>query len=76
VSPGTTFASAGLADPANNGGPTETMAIAPGSPAVDAGTATGAPATDQRGFARYGAVDIGAYEWQGDAIFADGFDAG
>jgi hypothetical protein len=74
VSPGTTFASAGLADPADNGGPTETMAIEPGSPALDAGTATGAPATDQRGFARAGAVDIGAYEWQGDAIFGDGFD--
>jgi hypothetical protein len=74
VSPGTTFASAGLADLADNGGPTETMAIAPGSPALDAGTATGAPATDQRGYARVGAVDIGAYEWQGDAIFGDGFD--
>ena len=51
VAPGTTFASAGLADPADNGGPTETMAIAPGSPAIDAGTSTGAPPTDQRGYA-------------------------
>jgi hypothetical protein len=74
ASPGTLFASARLADPANNGGPTETMAIAPGSPAIDAGTTTGAPAADQRGYSRAGAVDIGAYEWQGDAIFAGGFD--
>jgi hypothetical protein len=74
VSPGTTFAGAGLADPAANGGPTQTMAIAPGSPAIDAGTSTGAPPTDQRGAARNGPVDIGAFEWQGDPIFADGFE--
>jgi hypothetical protein len=74
VAPGTTFASAGLADPAANGGWTETMAIAPGSPAIDAGTSVGAPPTDQRGYARNGAVDIGAYEWQGDTVFRDGFD--
>ena len=52
------------------------MAIAPGSPAIDAGTALGAPPTDQRGVARNGSVDIGAFEWQGDPIFADGFDGG
>ena len=74
VAPGTTFAAANLADPANNGGPTQTMAIGSASPAVDAGTAAGAPPTDQRGLARVGAVDIGAYELQGDAIFASGFD--
>jgi hypothetical protein len=34
------------------GGPTQTMALQSGSPAINAGTATGAPATDQRGFAR------------------------
>lgn len=76
VAPGTSFAAAGLADPAANGGPTLTMAIAAGSPARDGGSATGAPALDQRGMARAGAVDIGAYEWQPDLIFDDGFDAG
>jgi len=74
VSPGTTFAAAALGDPAMNGGVTETMAIMLASPAVDAGTATGAPPTDQRGYPRNGAVDIGAFEWQGNLIFASGFD--
>lgn len=74
VAPGTTFAAAGLADPADNGGPTETMAIGQGSPAIDAGTSNGAPPVDQRGMPRVGAVDIGAYEYQGDAIFANGFE--
>ena len=32
------------------------------SPAINAGTASGAPATDQRGQARVGTPDIGAYE--------------
>lgn len=76
VAPGTTFASADLTDPAANGGPTETMAILPGSPAIDAGTASGAPPIDQRAYARVGTVDIGAYEWQSDLIFENGFDAG
>ena len=50
---------------ADNGGPTWTMALLPGSPAIDAGTAIGAPATDQRGVPRpQGAgVDIGAFEY-------------
>lgn len=74
AAPGTTFAAAGLSDPADNGGPTETMAIAPGSPAIDAGTSTGALPVDQRGLPRVGAVDIGAYEFQGDAIFANCFE--
>ena len=49
---------------ANNGGPTFTMALLPGSPAINAGASTGAPASDQRGELRpqFGAVDIGAYE--------------
>ena len=48
----------------DNGGPTLTMALLPDSPAIDFGTAIGAPSTDQRGFARaFGAgVDIGAFE--------------
>ena len=60
---------------ANNGGPTQTMALLPGSPAIDAGDnslavdAQGNPlTTDQRGpgFPRIvnGTVDIGAFESQ------------
>jgi CSLREA domain-containing protein len=47
---------------ADNGGPTDTVALLPGSPALDA--ADGCPATDQRGVARPQgpACDIGAYE--------------
>jgi hypothetical protein len=52
----------------NNGGPTQTMALLPGSPAVDAGDNTSAPAYDQRGpgYPRIvgGQIDIGAYEVQ------------
>jgi hypothetical protein len=42
------------------------MALLPGSPAIDAGDNTGAPDTDQRGFARIvgGTIDIGAFEVQ------------
>jgi CSLREA domain-containing protein len=52
---------------ANNGGPTETMALLYGSPAIDAGTNVGAPTTDQRGLPRpvNGITDIGAFEVQG-----------
>jgi CSLREA domain-containing protein len=64
-----------LAALADNGGPTETRALRPGSAAIDAGA--GAPATDQRGFVRpvnFAAIanatggdgsDIGAFEVQG-----------
>jgi hypothetical protein len=57
-----------LASLGNYGGPTQTMPLLPGSPAIDAGTSTGAPAFDQRGQARVGAVDIGAFESQGFTI--------
>lgn len=52
----------------DNGGPTATHALLPGSPAIDTGAATdiaGSPiATDQRGLARPQgiAVDVGAFE--------------
>ncbi|HEX3129596.1 MAG TPA: IPTL-CTERM sorting domain-containing protein [Thermoanaerobaculia bacterium] len=53
---------------ANNGGPTLTHALLPGSPAIDAGNPAiqAPPPTDQRGFARiYGpAIDLGAVEAQ------------
>ncbi|MBI2883851.1 MAG: DUF1565 domain-containing protein [Candidatus Methylomirabilis oxyfera] len=50
---------------ANNGGPTQTHALLPGSPAIDAGTNTGCPSTDQRGVTRPqgAACDIGAFEF-------------
>ncbi len=48
---------------ANNGGPTPTLALLTGSPAIAAGNSANAPATDQRGDARpQGAIDIGAVE--------------
>lgn len=51
---------------ADNGGPTQTMALAMGSPAIDAGAGARCPATDQRGFPRPDvpgtACDVGAYE--------------
>ena len=55
-----------LAILANNGGTTLTHALAPLSPAIDAGDSVGCPATDQRGLPRpVGAgCDIGAVEEQ------------
>jgi hypothetical protein len=62
-----------LAALADNGGPTQTMALSPGSPAIDAGVASGAT-FDQRGMPRTvddpgvantggsDGTDIGAYE--------------
>jgi hypothetical protein len=46
------------------GGPTPTVPLLAGSPAIDGGNTAAAPATDQRGHARpYGAAaDIGAFE--------------
>lgn len=49
---------------ASNGGPTPTMALLSGSPAIDKIPAALSPQTDQRGFGRpvNGAADIGAFE--------------
>src|SRR5206468_2663488 len=56
----------------DNGGPTPTIALLPGSPAIDAGDNTGAPDFDQRGsgFPRIvnGTIDIGAFEAQATAL--------
>jgi hypothetical protein len=81
---GTNGNQVGVANPelsmlAKNGGPTQTIALLPGSPAIDKGSnalamdpTTGQPlVTDQRGpgFIRVvnGTVDIGAYEFTPDA---------
>ena len=54
------------------GGATPTLSLLAGSPAIDAGDDTAAPATDQRGAPRQGSHrDIGAYErpvWQVDGL--------
>lgn len=62
----------------DNGGPTRTHALRPGSPAVDAGN-DGGDTADQRGagFPRVvgSSADIGAFEGvDADSIFYDGFD--
>ncbi len=57
----------------NNGGPTQTIALASGSAAIDhVSTGTLCPATDQRGAPRTTACDIGAYDtdW-GPAVSLD-----
>jgi hypothetical protein len=75
--------SPGLGPLLNNGGSTLTMALLDGSPAIDAGgnalaQEDGYPIScDQRasGFRIFnGTVDIGAFEYQGDRIFAGGFE--
>jgi len=67
---------------ANNGGPTQTMALPPGSPAIRAGIGSiclAAPVNglDQRGFPRpaSGPCDSGAYDTFGDAAHLTGIPA-
>ena len=54
-----------LAPLGNYGGPTQTMALLPGSPAIGGGTTVVAAATDERGEQRTDPVDIGAFQSQG-----------
>jgi hypothetical protein len=68
------------AAPADNGGPTQTMALLTGSPAIDAGLSSTGETADQRGLARpldliaasnaagSDGTDIGAFEVQGPAV--------
>lgn len=69
----------------NNGGPTQTLALLSGSPAIDAGNNATCETTDQRGVARpydgdkngSAICDLGAFEVgldDLDTIFANGFD--
>ncbi len=56
-----------LLDPAglkDNGGPTQTLALQSGSPAIDKGDPN-APPRDQRSYVRQNAPDIGAFEFGG-----------
>ena len=50
---------------ADNGGPTQTMALQAGSPAIDAASSVACLAVDQRGYLRQGLCDIGPYEFGG-----------
>ncbi|GAB4191766.1 MAG: CSLREA domain-containing protein [Wenzhouxiangellaceae bacterium] len=77
-----TEANPGLASAlANRGGFTPVLALLPGAAAIDAGTNTGCPSTDQRGETRpfdgdndqTATCDIGAFEIM-DEIFIDSFE--
>jgi hypothetical protein len=59
-----------LAPLGDYGGPTPSMALSPGSPAIDAGSSSYGGSTDQRIKPRVGATDIGAFESQGFTIAA------
>jgi hypothetical protein len=60
-----------LAPLADNGGPTMTHALLPGSPAINAGNLSSIT-TDQRGFPIAGNPDVGAYEAQAGGRFTLG----
>jgi len=59
---GILFADPELLPLGDNGGPTETMALPEGSPAIDVGA--DCPERDQRGEARAGECDSGAFEYR------------
>jgi hypothetical protein len=52
----------------NNGGPTQTMALLAGSPALNAGDPAQLGVPDQRGVVRTGRVNIGAYQASASAF--------
>ena len=64
------FVNSLLSPLAMNGGVTETMALTSGSPAIDNGKSGDCPQFDQRGAARVGICDIGAYEFSGSVLSA------
>jgi hypothetical protein len=59
----------------DNGGPTRTLALLAGSPAIDKGNNHDGFLSDQRLFPRLigGKADIGAFEFDPDHIFGNGF---
>lgn len=59
---GTFVADAGIGPLATNGGPTKTIALLSGSPAIDRPNPFDCPARDQRGRNRDDACDTGAFE--------------
>jgi fibronectin-binding autotransporter adhesin len=61
----------GLAPLGDYGGPTETMALQPNSPALHAGTALPGVTTDQRGFPPDNPPDIGAFQSQPGPLVVD-----
>jgi hypothetical protein len=52
----------------DNGGPTPTMALLPGSPALNAGDTAQLGTADQRGVVRSGGVNVGAYQASASAF--------
>jgi hypothetical protein len=57
----------------NYGGATQTFALVPNSPAIDAGNNANAPATDQRGISIVNSIrDIGSFESRGFTITPTG----
>src|SRR5262249_1036718 len=71
LGPGSINSTMALVGPlADNGGPTPSVALLHGSPAINAADAAGAPPVDQRGLPRPvgPAADIGAYEYGSPGI--------
>ena len=74
----TTLDGLGLSPLGSYGGPTPTIALLPGSPALEAGEAVTGVSTDQRGLPLDSPVDIGAYQAQAGLVVntsEDGFNS-
>ena len=69
----TSLTSLGLAPLGSYGGPTQTMALDSGSPALGAGIAVSGVSTDQRGVPRGKVLDIGAYQATATQLDVSGF---
>jgi hypothetical protein len=77
VGNGTTFSGEPwLASWGYYGGESPTNALLPNSPAINGGDEAYCPAVDQRGMARFGVCDIGAFESQGFTLTISGGDRG